>query len=301
MARPPTVAGMTTQPAAFTTSLADLIVGDVMSSEIISCQAEDNLAQMAATMVSHGIHATLVEPPTGTHPLIVTDLELLRAALQRPSDTRAGELASEPIPRVHDNASVDVAVAKMAELYVHHLLAIDPVSGRSCGIISSLDILAALGGYPPLRGHPFDSEPMRPNSARQLNEARADAMMHPGIVTCAPDAPLWSVARRMAAHRVHCVAVAGVGEAGAHGRHFNWGLIDDMELVLAAHSGSLTQAATTIASAAPPAVDGSDTVDRAATLMINEDAPHVIVIGPSGLPSGMISTLDVLRIVAASA
>ena len=301
MARPPTVAAMSTQPADFTTSLADLMVGDLMSTEIISCPPEDNLAQVAATMVSHGIHATLLEPPTGTHPLIVTDLELVRAALQRPSDTRAGDLASEPVPTIHDNASVDAAVAKMAELYVRHLLAIDPVSGRSCGVISSLDIVAALGGYPPLRGRPFDSEPMRPTSARQLTEARAGAMMHPGIVTCAPDAPLWSVARSMAEHRVHCVAVAGVGEAGAHGRHFSWGLIDDMELVLAAHSGTLTQAAATIASAAPPAVNESDTLDRAATLMVKDDAPHVVVIGPSGLPAGMISTLDVARILAAAA
>jgi CBS domain-containing protein len=292
---------MGTPPAEFTTSLADLIVGDLMTPEIISCQAQDKVSQVAAIMASQGIHATLREPPTGTGPLIVTDLELVRAALQRPRDTRAGDLASEPVPTIHDNASVDEAVAKMAELYVRHLLAVDPVSGRACGVISSLDIVAALGGYAPLRGRPFDPGPMRPTSARQLNDARAGAIMHPGIVTCAPDAPLWTVARSMAEHRVHCIAVAGVGEAGAHGRHFSWGLINDMELMLAAHSGTLARAAATIASAAPPAVNDSDTVDRAATLMINEDAPHVVVIGQSGLPCGMISTLDVLRIVAAAA
>ena len=292
---------MPTQPADFTTALADLMVGDLMSTELISCPPADNLAQVAATMVSHGIHAALLEPSTDTHPLMVTDIELVRAALQRPSETRARDLAFEPIPTIHDNASVDEAVAKMAELYVRHLLAVDPVSGRSCGVLSSLDIVAALGGYPPLRGRPFDPEPMRRTSVRQLSEARAGAIMHPGIVTCAPDAPLWTVARSMAEHRVHCIAVAGVGEAGAHGRHFSWGLINDMELVLAAHSGTLAKAAATIASAAPPAVNDGDAADRAATLMIDEDAPHVIVIGQSGLPAGMISTLDILRIVGASA
>jgi CBS domain-containing protein len=292
---------MTTQPAEFTTSLADLIVGDLMSTEIIFCQAEDNLAQMAATMVSHGIHATLLEPPTGTHPLIVTDLELVQAALQRPSDTRAHDLASEPIPRIHDNASVDEAVAKMAELYVRHLLAVDPVSGRSCGVISSLDIVAALGGYPPLRSRAFESDPPRPAAGARLDEAHAGAVMHPGIVTCAPDAPLWSVARSMVKHRVHCVAVAGVGDAGAHGRHFKWGLINDMELVLVAHSGALGEAAATIASAAPPAVNERDPLERAARLMVSDEAHHVIVIGQAGLPSGMISTLDIARILAVAA
>lgn len=147
MARPPTVAAMTTPRAEFTTSLADLIVGDLMSPEIISCQAEDYVAQVAATMISHGIHAALLEPPTGTHALLVTGLELARAALQRPTDTRAGDLPSEPVPTIDDTPSVDEAVAKMAELYVRHVLAIEPGSGRSCGVISSLDVVAALGGY----------------------------------------------------------------------------------------------------------------------------------------------------------
>jgi CBS domain-containing protein len=291
---------MPTQPADFTTSLTDLAIGDLMSPGIISCQPHDNLAQMAATMVSHGIHALLLEPTAGTHPLVVTDLELLRAALQRPSDTCAGDLGSEPVPTIEDNASVDEAVAKMAELYVRHVLAIDPVSGRSCGVISSLDIVAVLGGRPPLRSRPFESGAPRPAViAPQLKEAQAGAVMHPGIVTCGPDVPLWRVARSMAEHRVHCIAVSGVGEAGAHGQHFSWGLIDDMELVLAAHSGTLTRAAGTIASAAPPAVNESDTLDRAASLMISEHAPHVIVIGPSGLPSGIISTLDIASVLAA--
>jgi CBS domain-containing protein len=293
---------MTTQPGEFITSLTDLMIGDVMSTKIISCQPEDNLAQVATAMVSHGIHAMLLEPPTGSRPLILSDLELVRAALQRPSDTRAGDLASEPVPTVDDNASVDEAVAKMAELYVRHLLAIDPVSGRSNGVISSLDIVAVLGGYPPLRSRAFESEAPRPAAAaRQLKEARAGAVMHPGIVTCAPDARLWSLARSMVEHRVHCVAVAGVGDAGAHGRHFNWGLINDMELVLAAHSGALGEAAATIASAAPPAVNECDSLERAAWLMVNDEAHHVVVIGQSGLPSGMISTLDVARILAAPA
>lgn len=292
---------MTTPQAEFTTSLTDLMIGDVMSPAIISCQPGDNLGQVAARLVNHGIHAVLLEPPTGAHPLIITDLELIRAALQRPGDTPASDLPSEPVPAIDDNASVDKAVAKMAELYARHMLAIDPVSGRPCGVLSSLDIVAVLGGCPPLGSRTSDPGPARPTAGgRRLNEALAGAMMHPGIVTCAPDAPLWAVARSMAEHRVHCTAVAGVGEAGAHGRHFSWGLIDDMALVLAAHSGTLTQAAATIASAAPPAVKDSDTLDRAATLMVDDDAPHVVVIGPSGLPSGMISTLDVLRIVAAS-
>jgi predicted transcriptional regulator len=109
------------------------------------------------------------------------------------------------------------------------------------------------------------------------------------------------VARSMAEHRVHCVAIAGVAEAGPHAEHFAWGLIDDMELVLATHRRSLDEAATTVVVSAPPAVNESDTLAHAAGLMVRDDARHVVVVGPSGLPSGIISTLDVVRSLAAAA
>lgn len=268
---------------------------------IISCQPEDELATVAATMVTRGIHATMLSPLSSTRPLIVTDLELVRAVLERPRGTRAGELSSEPAPTLNGGASVHDAVAKMAELYVAHLIVTDAATAVPCGVISSFDIVALIGGYQPARARALHPEPpARAASIPSVSETTARAAMHPGVVTCGPDAPLWGVARSMVKHRVHCVAVAGVGDAGAHGHHFGWGLINDMELVLAAHSGGLSAAAATIASAAPPAVNEGDPLERAASLMVSDGARHVVVIGSSGLPSGMISTLDVLRIVAAS-
>jgi CBS domain-containing protein len=291
---------MTTQPSESTATLTGLTIGDVMRPEIISCRPEDELGQVAATMVTHGIHATLLEPLTNTHPLIVTDLELVRAAVERPSGTRAGELTSEPAPMLDSSASVSEAVAKMAELYVTHLLATD-AAAAPCGVLSSFDIVALIGGYRPAHARTLHPAPAAcAADTRSLNERLAREVMHPGIVTCAPDAPLWTVARSMIEHHVHCIAVAGVGGAGAHG-HFSWGLINAMELVLAAHSGTLGEAAATIASASPPAVNDSDTLQRAARLMINDDARHVVVIGGSGLPSGMISTFDVARVLAGAA
>jgi CBS domain-containing protein len=295
-------AGMTIQPSEFTATLTSLTIGDVMHPEMISCRPQDDLGQVAATMVAHGIHATLLEPLTNTRPLIVTDLDLVRAAVERPSGTRAGELTSEPAPTLDSGTSVSEAVAKMAELYVTHLIATDEATAALSGVISSFDIVALIGGHRPADAWMLNSAPAAsPADARSLDDMLAREVMHPGIVTCAPDAPLWTVARAMAEHRIHCVAVAGVGGAGAHGRHFGWGLIDAMELVLAAHSGTLAEAAATIASASPPAVNDGDTLERAARLMINDGARHVVVIGPSGLPSGMISTLDVMRVLAAGA
>jgi CBS domain-containing protein len=293
---------MTTKPIEFTATLSGLTIGDAMRPGIVSCRPEEGLASVAATMAGHGIHAMVLEPRTSRNPLIVTDLEVIRAVLTRPDGTCVGEIACEPATTLPSDSLLDQAVAKMAELYVTHVLVTDPASGAPCGVISSFDLVAVISGPQPASARMLRPGLARPaSSARTLSGARAGDVMHPGVVTCAPDAPLWAVARIMAEHRVHCVAVAGVGDAGAHGRHFGWGLIDDMELVLASHRGSLDEPAGTIVVAAPPAIKESDSLERAAGLMVKDDARHVVVVGPSGLPSGMISTLDVARILAAPA
>jgi CBS domain-containing protein len=293
---------MTSKPTEFTATLSGLTIGDAMRPGVVSCPPEEGLASVAATMVSHGIHAMVLEPLTSRNPLIVTDLEVIRAALKRPDGTCVGEIARELATTLPGDALLDQAVAKMAELYVAHVLVTDPASGAPCGVISSFDLVAVISGPQPAAARMLRPGLARPaSSPRTLSAARAGDVMHPGVVTCEPDAPLWAVARSMAEHRVHCVAVAGVGNAGAHGRHFIWGLIDDMDLVLAAHRGTLDEPAATIAVAAPPAIHESDSLERAAGLMVNDDTRHVVVVGPSGLPSGMISTLDVARILAAAA
>jgi CBS domain-containing protein len=293
---------MTTKPIEFTATLSGLTIGDAMRPGVVSCRPEEDLASVAATMAGHGIHAIILEPLTSRNPRIVTDLELVRAMLKRPDGSCAGEIARDSAATLPSDASLDQAVAKLAELYVAHVLVTDPASGAPCGVISSFDLVAAISGP-----QPAAARMLRPGlarlapSGRTLGEALAGHVIHQGVVTCAPDAPLWAVARSMAEHRVDCVAIAGVAEAGLHRRHFNWGLIDDMEIVLATHRRSLDEPATTIVAASPPAVNDSDTLEHAAELMVRDDARHVVVVGPSGLPSGIISTLDVVGILAAAA
>jgi CBS domain-containing protein len=293
---------MTAKPIEFTATLSGLTIEAAMRPGVVCCRPEDGLASVAATMAGHGIHAMMLEPLTGGNPLIVTDLEVIRALLTRPAGTCVGAIASEPATTLPSDALLEQAVAKMAELYVTHVLVTDPASSAPCGVISSFDLVAVISGPQPASARMLRPGLARPaSSAQTLSAARAADVMRPGVVTCAPDAPLWAVARMMAEHRVHCVAVAGVAEAGAHRRHFSWGLIDDMELVLAAHRGSLDEPASTIVVASPPAIKESDSLERAAGLMVKDDARHVVVVDPSGWPSGMISTLDVARILAASA
>src|ERR1700761_6749884 len=64
-----------------------------------------------------------------------------------------------------------------------------------------------------------------------LEHATVSDAMHPGLLACEPDASLPEVARIMATHHVHCVAVIGISHedppCGV------WSVISDLDLVRA--------------------------------------------------------------------
>jgi CBS domain-containing protein len=279
-------------------SLTGVSVLDVMRPGVITCMSDDGMVRVASIMAANGIHAVVVAGSAGAVPMVVTDLELVRAALEQP-DARAADIAREPVASLSADASVDQAVATMAERYVAHVLVTEPASGDPAGVVSSFDIAAVVGGERPRYARMLRPGPARPSvSARTLREARVGDAMHPGVATCPADASLSIVARTMAEHRVHCVAIAGVERTGDR---LTWGLIGDMDLVLAIHRGAAEEPAAAIAATEPVAVEEDASLERVATLLVEHDTSHVVAVGSSGLPSGMVSTLDVARVLAASA
>jgi CBS domain-containing protein len=268
---------------------------------VITCTPDAGPATVATIMVANGIHVVIVAPSAHGTPLIVTDRELVRAVLEGREDACASDLAGEPAAALTADAGLEDAVAMMAARYVTHILAIEPSSGTPAGIVSSLDVVAILAGWEPRLARMLRPAPARPSpSARTLSKATVSDVMHPGIATCTPDVELSAVAQIMAEHRVHCVAVAGIDAAGPGGQHFTWGLVEDMDLVLALQRGAAGESAGTIVATAPAAIKQDEPLDRAAALMVERDRSHVVAVGSSGLPVGMVSTLDVARIVAAT-
>lgn len=288
---------MTTQHPPTESPLIGVSVLDAMRPGVITCLPDDGLSRVASIMVGNGIHVVVLAAPQLDAPLMVTDLELVRAALEQPAAT-AADVAREPVARLPSDAPLDQGVAVMAERYVSHLLATEPGSGDPVGIVSSFDIAAVLGGEQPRYARMLRPGLARPSlSARALREARVGDAMHPGIATCPADASLFTVARTMAEHRVHCVAVAGVERSG---QHLTWGLIGDMDLVLATHRGAFSEPAAALAATEPVAVEEDESLERVAALLVEHDTRHAVAVGRSGLPSGMVSTLDVARILAAN-
>ena len=70
------------------TALSHTTVGDVMSRGVITCAPETGLIAVAATMAAHGFHAAVLSAPDGGRALVITDLDLIRAALSGRSTRR---------------------------------------------------------------------------------------------------------------------------------------------------------------------------------------------------------------------
>jgi CBS domain-containing protein len=141
----------------------------------------------------------------------------------------------------------------------------------------------------------FNRPPDRPQAPR-LAHVRVSDAMHAGVVTCAADTPLRDVARMMAEHRIHCVAVPDIEGTEA----LAWGIVSDLDLVGAASAGSVEGGtAADIAVSEALAISDDDMLDRAVGLMSEHKVAHLVVVAAaSGRPVGVLSTLDVAGLLA---
>jgi CBS domain-containing protein len=120
---------------------------------------------------------------------------------------------------------------------------------------------------------------------------RVHDAMHAGIVTCEPETSMRVVARLMAEHRVHAVAVA---DTSLRGRQ--QGVISDLEVAAAIATG-IERTAAESAVTELVTVSSDDRLDHAAQLMVEHELTHLIVLDPaSGHPVGVLSTLDLAAV-----
>jgi CBS domain-containing protein len=267
---------------------------------VITCAPESSLATVAATMAANVVHAVVLLAQDRGSALVVTDLDVVRATLRDAADVTAAELASEPLATVVSGAPLTQAIALMARRDDAHILVSEPGAGWPAGMLSSLDVMAALAGRDPALLRVLRPGPARPLvSATSLDATTVGAVMHPGVVTCLPDDSMARVAGVMADLRIHCVAVVGVARRNGGDEHFVWGLLGDMDVLHAVNRGGPGLTAGELAVTSPLALPEDAGLERAASLMVEHDATHVVVVDTAGTPAGVVSTLDVLRVVAA--
>ena len=117
-------------------------------------------------------------------------------------------------------------------------------------------------------------------------------VMHRGVVTCSPATSLIAVARKMAAHRIHCVVVR------RHDTDRVWGVVSDIDLVSAASLGAVDGTAGSAAATPAVTAHARDGIRRAIQLMVEHQVTHVVVVDDDDDPMGVISTLDVAEALA---
>jgi CBS domain-containing protein len=125
----------------------------------------------------------------------------------------------------------------------------------------------------------------------ELGTGTVGEAMNAGVLTCLPVTPLRTVARMMARHRVHAIVVFGTDD-----KLHPWGVISDLDLVAAigTHANAGTVAASPVVTAKPDLA-----LMKAAQLLAENETSHLLVISDSGLPIGVLSTLDIARAFAA--
>jgi len=124
-----------------------------------------------------------------------------------------------------------------------------------------------------------------------LDEMRVEDVMHRGVVSCTLETPLRTVARTMAARRVHCIV--GVGDASEDTTL--WGVVSDRDVLAAAAVGDVDQCdAGSCVGTDFSTVTPDSTVRDAAKLMNQHGLSHLVVVrAGSDRPLGVISTLDI--------
>jgi CBS domain-containing protein len=126
-----------------------------------------------------------------------------------------------------------------------------------------------------------------------LDHATVSDAAHPGIVSCDAEATLTEVARLMATHHVHCIAVMGSAESTV------WGIVSDLDLLAHGLSNGTERIAGSLVGDTIISVEPSMPLADAAELMLNRRVSHMVVVEPqTQRPVGILSTLDIAGILA---
>jgi CBS domain-containing protein len=153
---------MTTLIAGTHSQLADLSVVDAMHPGVLTCPRETPLRDVARMLASYNVHCVVVYGSAEEHEdgeqqpwSVISDLDLVAAALGGDvDDGTAGGAAASPVVFVSGRDRLDRGAQLMSENQVAHLVVVDPDTMKPVGILSTLDIAAALTQLPVRSGPP---------------------------------------------------------------------------------------------------------------------------------------------------
>jgi CBS domain-containing protein len=135
----------------------------------------------------------------------------------------------------------------------------------------------------------------RHTTAPRYDDAKVEDVMHPGVLTCPPETPLWTVARMMASYSVHAIVVTDLDPEGESDERA-WGIVTALDLTRARVSGADEPTAGGVASTDVVTASPGDPLASAAQLMADHATEHVVVADVQGRPVGVVSTRDIAAV-----
>jgi CBS domain-containing protein len=243
--------------------LAAVDVRAVMASGLVSCPPYAALGDVAALMSAHEVHAVVVDPGT---PRLVTARDLIRAALTGVATAAEADVGTTP--SVAPGDTLQAAAEQMV----------------------SFDVAAVVAGHEPRTARIVRPAPAIPLiSNGRLAHHTVREVMHNGLIACPGTAPLAEVAAALVERRAHTVMV---------GYQDRWAFVSDMDVVAAALRGDATPIASEMIGIEARTIAADDTLDTAARLLVATPVGHAVVMSPDGFPVGVVSTLDLVGVLA---
>ena len=141
--------------------LTALRIADVMHPGVLTCPPTTPLRTVARMFASYNVHCVVVFESADDRESgesmwgIVTDLDLVSAASSAGLDDRtAGGSAATPVVVVSGRDSLDRAAELMKDHGTSHLVVVEPDTMQPVGVLSALDVAAALAGVEVHSGPP---------------------------------------------------------------------------------------------------------------------------------------------------
>lgn len=139
----------TTHGSYLTPGIEHATVADAMHPGVLFCDPDATITDIARMMATHHVHSVVVmgsSHEAGEKLIwgLISDLDLLRAGINRRAEKTAGSLATEPVVTAEPTMPLQVAAELMVSHETAHLIVIDPRVQRPVGVLSTLDIAGTL-------------------------------------------------------------------------------------------------------------------------------------------------------------
>lgn len=134
----------------------NLKVSDIMAHKVVTVRPTDRMSEVASVFVSHAISSAPVVNQDGVCTAVISAFDFLKRDLPRTDETAANRpssdsggvdtiesLMSSKVKSIRPDASLLQVASAMCSQHVHRLPVIDR-DGKPIGIVSTMDVVAAL-------------------------------------------------------------------------------------------------------------------------------------------------------------